>query len=141
MNNTIEISGKFIRFFDEKEYADIEVDEYDVLALLNDDVIADYACNNLELRHRDDFKSNLEDFSTCQIVEHLENQSFNFAGEAHEDDMLEYLESAGYVIDKEDGSLNNLDYIDTNRLEEITAKFLNGSWAEKELIYKLICLK
>jgi len=113
----------------------------DILDKIDGKLIQQHAKDHLYMVSEDEsVESRLSDFSEHDIVSYLKEEDFNFITEVDEDDMIDYLESEGYIItDSDEMESNGLDYIDTVRLEEITSKFINGNWAEKEEIYsKLI---
>jgi len=135
MNKFIEIEGEFINFSGENHI--IRVDVYGLLGELDSEDIADYAADNLDMKHIDDFQSDLDDFSEYEIVEYLKDDGFDFSEEVDYDDMIEALERKGYEITAyEDIIDNGLDIIDANRLDEIINLFINSSFAEREEIYK-----
>jgi len=140
--STIRIVGKHITENNselEKGYVEIELEIKDLLGEIDGEDIGDYARYNLDMKHEDDFESNIEDFDDDELVKALEDNGYNFAQKVTEEDCIEVLEIGGYVITDECDEVNSLDYTDSCRLEEIQQKFLNGSWSERQELYnKLI---
>jgi hypothetical protein len=138
-NPNIRIVGKHITENDdelEEGYVEIELPVKDLLDEIDNEDIEDYARWSLDMRHEDDFESNIGDFDVDDLVKQLEYEGYNFSIKIGEYDCIEFLEESGYtVLDKNDAN-GNLDYIDSCRLEEIQEKFLNGSWSEREQLYQ-----
>lgn len=120
----------------EEGYVEIEVEAYDTLREIDSDDVADYARWRLDMRHEDDFESNIDDFTDEELVEALQDNYYNFAKLLDEDDLIDYLQDKGYIISEE--KQNVLDHIDTPMFEEISQKFLNSSWTQREEMYNLI---
>ncbi len=136
---TIRVSGKQVFANQdelEKGYVEIELEAYDILREIDADDVADYARWSLDMKHEDDFKSSLDDFSEDELVKALESNGYNFAQKVTEEDCIEVLEENGYIISTE--KENVLDHIDAPMFEEIQEKFLNANWAERQDMYNLI---
>lgn len=140
-NPSIRIIGKHItENSDELEegYVEIRLPVKDLLDEIDNEYIEDYARWSLDMRHEDDFESDIDDFDDDDLVRQLEYNGYNFSRKIDEDECIEFLEEQGYtVLDKNDTE-SSLDYIDSRRLEEIQEKFINGSWSEKEELYNKI---
>lgn len=137
---TIRISGK--RVFENQDeldvgHVEIEVEAYNILREIDSEDVADYARWSLDMKHENDFESNIEDFDEDELVEALEDLNFNFSRQIDEDECIEFLEDSGYII-KTPREENSLDYIDSNLLEEITNIFLNATVFERQEIFNKI---
>lgn len=141
INSTINWVGKQISTNqDELEdgYVEIVVDVKDILDEIDNEEISEYARWKLDMIYEDSFESNLDDFEDYELVDELENRNYNFSKQIGEEDCIEFLEDSGYTITVNKDVDDSLDYIDSGRLEEITNLFINGSWGERELMYKLL---
>jgi hypothetical protein len=140
--NTIRIIGKHITENDdelEEGYVEIEAETYDILREINSEDVANYARWSLDMKHEDDFESDLDDFDNTDLWNHLNNSySFDVYDELDDEDMVDYLERKGYTIDTPDFIDNGLDYVDASMLEEIENLFLNSSCAERVEIFNKI---
>lgn len=67
----------------------------------------------------------------------IEVHSNEYLDLVDEDDMINHLENNGYTV-TEDDITDTLDIVDSKRLDEISRLFINGSWSEREEIYKKI---
>jgi hypothetical protein len=85
----------------------------------------------------------LSDFSEEELVTALQNMGFDFISEVDTEDMIDAIESDGYEVTLENVILDqDLDHIDQQMLDQIVNKFHNGSWDEREEMYKnLMVLK
>lgn len=141
-NNIINWSGKqILTNQDELEdgHVEIAIEVKDILDEINNDDIEQYARYYLDMRHEDDFESDLDDFQEEDIVEKLEDLGYNFSKNIGEEDCIEFLEDCGYTI-TDNSHIDSLDSVDENMLYEITKKFLESSWEERDLIYKKLGL-
>lgn len=86
----------------------------------------------------EDLDNVLEDFDEDDVFQYLDYKGFEFLNQMDSQELIEHLSGVGYKMVEEDLNENSLDYIDDFRLNEITEKFINGSWAEREKIYKQI---
>ncbi len=140
-NNTINWVGEQV-FANQDELEDghveIVIEVKDILDEIDNEAIEDYARYYLDMKHEDDFESDLDDFSESDLVDKLEDWGYNFSRLIGEDECIEFLEESGYTIIADEDVDEGLDYIDASRLEEITNLFVNGSWSERELMYKLL---
>jgi hypothetical protein len=140
-NPSIRIVGKHITENDdelEEGYVEIELPVKDLLDEIDNEDIEDYARWSLDMRHEDDFESNIDDFDVDDLVKQLEYEGYNFSIKIGEEDCIEFLEESGYtVLDKNDAE-SSLDYIDASMLGELTERFLNASVFEREEIYNKI---
>lgn len=118
-------------------HAEISIYANDVLDLIDKDDIARYVRFNLDMMHEDEFKSSIDDFDKDDFIRELEWSNFRWIDKVDEDEMISHLESNGYRVNEED-IIDTLDIIDTRRLDEINRLFINGSWSEREEIYKKI---
>jgi hypothetical protein len=140
-NKTITLEGKQI-FANQDEleegYVEIIIEVKDILDEIDNEDIEDYARDYLDMNHEDDFESNLDDFDEDELADKLEDWGYNFSKQIGEDECIEFLEESGYTITADKDVDNSLDYIDASRLEEITNLFVNGSWHQRDLMYKLL---
>lgn len=137
----IRIVGKHITENDdelEEGYVEIEISIKDLLDEIDNEDIVDYAEDNLNMKHEDDFESDIDDFDVNELVSKLEDEGYNFAQKVSEEDCIEVLEIGGYVITDKNDEENRLDYVDGTMLEEIINLFLYSSCAEREQLYNLI---
>lgn len=138
---TIRLVGKHVfENNDELEegYVEIEVEVYDILREIDSEDVVDYARSSLDMKHEDDFESNLDDFEEDDLIKHLENNNYNFAQKVSEEECIEALEIGGYIITTKSDLDIDLDYVDSNMLEEIEDLFLYSSCAEREEIYNKV---
>lgn len=139
---TIRIVGKHItdnNFELEDGYVEIELEVKDLLDEIDGEDIGDYAENNLDMKHEDDFESSLDDFTDDDLVEKLQDWGYNFSKQIDEDECIEFLEDSGYIVITEQEAINDtLDYADAVMMREIQEKFLNGSWNERITLYNKI---
>ena len=141
--NKIKLFAKQIKC-DEKLAENEVFVEFDVEELLDQiehkDIIA-YAkmWHNL-ISHEE---IDLEDFGESELVQALQNIGFDFISEVDTEDMIDAIESDGYEVTLENVILDqDLDHIDQQMLDQIVNKFHNGSWDEREEMYKnLMVLK
>jgi hypothetical protein len=123
----------------EDGHVEIVVDVSDFLDEVDTDVLEKYAKYHLDLIHLDNCDT-VEDASVDDLVWELSRRnSFSFLGEIEDEEMIEHLQDCGYkVVDNEDTLNDSLDFVHQGMLDEITKKFLESSWEERDLIYKKI---
>jgi len=141
INSTINWVGKQILTNQEEleeGYVEVVIDVKDILNEIDNEEISEYARWKLDMIYEDSFESDLDDFDDGDLVDELENRNYNFSEQIGEDECIEFLEDSGYTITADKDVDNSLDYIDAVRLEEITNLFVNGSWGERDLMYKLL---
>lgn len=138
-NNIINWSGKqILTNQDELEdgHVEIVVDVSDFLDEVDTDVLREYVEYHLDMRHEDDFESDLDDFQEEDIVEKLEYLGYNFSKNIGEEGCIEFLEDCGYTITDNRDIDDSIDFVHQGMLDEITKKFLESSWEERDLMYK-----
>lgn len=125
----------------ENDHAEILVDVSDFLDEVDTDVLKKYVEYHLDLIHPDDCDT-VEDASVGDLVWELNRRnSFSFLGEIEDDEMIEHLEDCGYkVTDKENCLNDTIDFVHQGMLDEITKKFLESSWKDRDLMYKKLGL-
>jgi hypothetical protein len=111
----------------EEGYVEILVDVDNILDDIDTDILRQYVEYHLDMIDPDDCE--------CETVDELKSRDFNFVDELDDDDLLDEVEARGL---SEHITIQGLDYIDVKRLEEITNLFVNGSWHQKEIMYKLL---
>ena len=101
-------------------------DTYNLLKLLDQSDILDYASEEFDLIYASD---------ESDLVDALENMNYKFIEAVDEDDMVEYLENCGYSVsgDKED----NLDIVTQSDLDELVSNFLSADFEKRKLMLKL----
>lgn len=141
LTGKIELNGKIVEEHNTQDgFATIEISIEEILGEINDETLVDYVLDNFDVKHVDDFQSDIDDFSEDELVEALENNYYDFLSHhssRDEDAWIEKLEEMGYVVTMSEDS-DNLDVYDKNNLDEIIQKFVNGNFDEREKIYKLI---
>ena len=133
----IKIIGKQV-FGTELEEGDVEilVDVDNILDDIDTDVLKKYVEYHLDMIDTDDCEcETIDEASERELVDELKNRDFDFADELDDDDLLDEVAARGL---SEHITIQGLDYIDVKRLEEITNLFVNGSWHQKEIMYKLL---
>lgn len=139
--NKIRLEGRQV-FGNEDELDDgnieIEVSASYILDELDNKDIEDYARWTLDMKHEDDFESNLDDFSESELVDHLRGEWFNFIDEVEEEDMIEYLENRGYVISGEGVNSSEYDYVDMCLFDDITSVFDSLSCAKRQELRDIV---
>ncbi len=83
----------------------------------------------------------LDDYTEADIVQELKNRDFDFIEEVEDHEMIEYLESIGTQVFDENFVPKDEEFVDHNdliKLEEIKQKFIDSSWADREIIYRVI---
>lgn len=137
----IKYTGKQV-FDNELEEGDAEIiiniDEF--LDNVDTEILTNYVEYHLDLIHPDNCNcETVEEATESDLIWELKNRYFDFIDEVDEDEMVDYLQRNGYLVDGEYNLMTtNIDLIDTRMLEEITSKFLSASIFERERIYNLI---
>ena len=136
-NKTINLVGKHItENIDDIQDGYVEV-QFDVNTLLSDidsDDIRSFARSWCGLIDADDLSS----FDEDDLVAALKKQYYHFQksiDELDDEDIIE--EYFGRDLGRFNGE-TYLDDVDAQRLQEITDKFINSTWAEREEMYKQI---
>lgn len=117
-------------------YVEFNVEE--LLDEIDNEDISDYAKWNLDMKHEDDFESNLDDFSDNELVEALRDNWYDFSKEIDEDEMITILEDKGYTISDDGTVSNDYDYTDSCLFEDIVSVFDSLSCAKKQELHDLI---
>jgi len=112
----------------------VEFDVTELLEQIDDDDISQYARSWCSMMYEDDYEPKLDDFTDNDLVKELKYRCYNFSKQIGEDDCVDFLEDSGYEVVLSGGG--NLDVIDEKKLIEISKKFMNGSWVEREEMYK-----
>ena len=132
-----------------KQVFDNELEEGDAEIIINIDefldnvdteILTNYVEYHLDLIHPDNCNcETIEEATESDLIWELKNRYFDFIDEVDEDEMVDYLQRNGYLVQGESSGITaNLDLIDTRMLEEITSKFLNTTIFERKRIYKLV---
>lgn len=132
-----------------KQVFDNELEEGDAEIIINIDefldnvdteILTNYVEYHLDLIHPDNCNcETIEEATESDLIWELKNRYFDFIDEVDEDEMVDYLQRNGYLVQGESSGITaNLDLIDTRMLEEITSKFLNTTIFERGRIYKLV---
>jgi len=82
----------------------------------------------------------MKKYTDDDLVQELHNRGFHFIDETDKEDMIEFLEERGHEVCLQNNIESELDIIDEQRLDQITEKFISGSWAEREEMYKNVML-
>lgn len=100
-------------------------DTYNLLKLLNQKEITNYALDNLDLIENDE----------NDLINALENLNYDFIEAIDIDDMVEHLEKNGYSVsgDKED----NLDIVTQSDLDELVSNFLSADSEKRKLMLNI----
>lgn len=116
----------------------IDIDEF--LDNVDTEILTNYVEYHLDLIHPDNCNcETVEEATESDLIWELKNRYFDFIDEVDEDEMVDYLQRNGYLVEGESSGITaNLDLIDTRMLEEITSKFLNTTIFERKRIYKLV---
>ena len=104
-------------------------DTYNLLKLLNQTEITNYALDNLGLIENDE----------NDLINALENLNYDFIEAIDIDDMVEHLEENGYSVsgDKED----NLDIVTQSDLDELVCNFLSADFQTRKYILNMSDVK
>lgn len=130
----LEIEKNDVYPSDDIGYLSIKVDEDYLLENLRNSSIKHYAEQELGMIHESNYS--LDDFDRSDIVDYLEDEGYDFIERVTYEEMIECLESDGYIVsEKPLITKNNLDYVDNTYLEEIIGKFKNANWEERENMY------
>ncbi len=121
----------------EDGFCEIETNVDEVLNEIDGEDLVDFAKDKYNLKHEDEFESNLDDFDDDDLIEELDDRSYDFYKHIRDEDyMIELLEEKGYVVSSPREIM--LDIYDENNLCEIIKKFHNATFEQREKIYELV---
>jgi hypothetical protein len=123
----------------EDGYVEVEYDVNYVLDVIGSEDITQYALDNLRLINPEDFEYDIDHFTSEDMVRGLKSNGYNFSKQIDEEECIDSLEQSGYTVTYGETNESELDYIDDLRLSEIIKLYGDGSWVERDRIYKAVC--